>query len=882
MEQFQSSGPAPASADPAAPAAGNGPFAGSPAGAPDADGSFGSGAAVGSTLVASAYRAGEGRYDEMVASGNVPRPHWSVLSGALAELGTQELLGRQQEAERLLHEDGAVYHAYGAAPGPWQPWKLDAVPTIIPSGEWQRIETAVGQRAELLSLVLADLYGPRDLLKRGLLPPSVVFQHAGFLQACQGIRLPTERQLFTYALDLGRDDDGTWTVLADRTQAPSGSGYALENRTVMSRVLPSLYRGANVHRLEPFFRALRTSLASVAPRGVEEPRIVVLTPGPLNETAFEHALLSSRLGYPLVEAADLVVREDGVKMRSPGKLEPVHVILRRVDGHYCDPLELRGDSQLGVPGLVEATRRGMVSVVNTLGSGALENPALMRFLPAIARELLGEDLALPCVPAWWCGEPTELSHTLEHLGSLVLRPISRSAGQSSIFGAQCSVEELDALRRRIQAHPERWVAQAPLALGDVPTLTPDGLEPRRSVLRTFAVATADGYTVMPGGLTRAAPSIEPGPVSNQAGAIAKDTWVIASEPQVASSLAVLGGPLADESGELAMLSAGAAENLWWLGRYAERAEASTRLLRTVHDRRNEFQGSSDAPGLAALDLLRTALTTVTDTKRTESDDPWSDFVGILVDDRRPGTLAHSVRSMLEAAHAVRDQLSSDVWLVVGQLDRKLTRLRGRTDLRSPELQGALQQVLQGLLGLSGLSQESMVRDLAWRFLDGGRRVERALQLLALLRSTVPASPSGVTGSLVLESVVTAAESIITYRRRSRLHWHLETVLQLLVLDEDNPRSVASQLAALTADLEAIPRVGTRLRTDQRLVLEATTTLRTCDPAGLVNAYGGAHPVALTNFLATIEGQLRDAAAAVERDQFLLRLPQQRLTDSWLG
>ncbi len=816
----------------------------------------------------------------MVGTGDLPRDHWAGLSGALAELGTQELLARQQEAERLLHEDGAVYHAYGAAPGPWQPWKLDAVPTIIPAGEWDQIERAVDQRARLLSLVLSDLYGKRDLLRRGLLPASVVFEHEGFLQACQGIRLPGEQQLFTYALDLGRDESGRWTVLADRTQAPSGSGYALENRTVMSRVLPSLYRGAGVHRLEPFFRALRSSLVSVAPRGIEEPRIVVLTPGPLNETAFEHALLASRLGYPLVEAADLVVRGDGVKMRSPGKLEPVHVILRRVDGNYCDPLELRGDSQLGVPGLVEATRRGMVSVVNTLGSGALENPALMRFLPQISRELLGEELALPCVPAWWCGDATELSHALENLDQLVLRPISRSAGQTSIFGAQCSEKELDELRRKILAKPTRWVAQAPLALGDVPTLTPAGLEPRRSVLRTFAVAGADGFTVMPGGLTRTAPSADPGPVSNQAGAIAKDTWVIASEPEATGSLALLGGPLIDEAGELGSLSAGAAENLWWLGRYAERSEAATRLLRTVHDRRNEFQGSKDTSGLAALELLLSALGKVTDAKESATEAPWNDFLGTLIDERQPGTLAHSIRSMLESAHAVRDQLSSDVWLVVGQLDRHLTRMRGRPDIRSPELQGALQKVLQGLLGLSGLSAEGMVRDLAWRFLDGGRRVERALQILTLLRTTVPGSPSGVTGSLVLESVVTAAESIVTYRRRSRLHWHLETVLQLLVLDEDNPRSVAFQLKALSADLEAIPRVGTRLRTDQRLVLEATTTLRTCDPSELVNAYGGAHPVALSTFLATLEGQLRDAASAVERDHFLLRLPQQRLTASW--
>lgn len=824
----------------------------------------------------SSYRAARGRYDEMVSTEGFPREHWAELSASLAELGTEELLRRQVEAERLLHEDGAVYHAYGNDQEPWQPWRLDAIPTVVPSREWSTIESAVTQRAELLSMVLSDLYGPRDLLRRGLLPASVVFEHDGFLRACQGIRIPGEHQLFTYALDLGRDSDGSWVVLADRTQAPSGSGYALENRTVMSRVLPSIYRGAGVHRLEPFFRALRAGLVDVAPRGVDDPRIVVLTPGPWNETAFEHALLSSRLGYPLVEAGDLVVRSDGVFMRSPGALEPVHVILRRVDSSYCDPLELRPESQLGVPGLVEATRRGVVSVVNTLGSGALENPGLMRFLPQIAQHLLGHDLDLPCVPSWWCGDKSELSHTLEHLDELVLRPISRTAGQSSIFGAQCSRAELEDLRRRIQHRPARWVAQEPLDLSDVPTLTKDGLEPRRSVLRTFAVARGDSFTVMPGGLTRAAPSVKPGPVSNQAGAIAKDTWVIASEPEATGSMALLGNPLMEETDALGALSAGAAENLWWLGRYAERAESTARLLRTVHDRRSEFHGSADDPGLAALALLRSSLRSITETEPSGKDDPWDELLDVLMSSGRAGTLAHSIRALLEAAHAVRDQLSSDTWLVIGDLDRRLRRMRGRTDVRAPELQGVLQQVLQGLLALAGLGAEGMVRDLAWNFLDGGRRIERAQQVIALLRTTVPTSPSGVTGSLVLESVVTSAESIITYRRRSRLDWHLETVLELLILDEDNPRSVAFQLAHLTADLDAVPRSGPRLRTDQRLVLEALTAVRTCNPADLVTPQGNPRPRELEAFLAGLEKQLRDAAAAVERDHFLLRLPQQRI------
>lgn len=822
-------------------------------------------------LPVSAYSASGDRYDEMLERDAGPREHWAQVARTLDELGLEELLRRQGEATRLLHEDGVVYHQYGAGSQPWQPWQLDAVPTIVDGREWSAIEAAIAQRAELLSSVLDDLYGPRELLRRGVLPASVVFEHDGFLRACDGIRLPARHQLFTYAADLGRDADGRWVVLADKTQAPSGSGYALENRQVMSRVLPSLYRGASVHRLEPFFRQLRAALLEAAPPGIDDPRVVVLTPGPWNETAFEHALLSTRLGYPLVEPADLVVRADGVHMRSPGQLEPVHVILRRVDAGFCDPLELRPDSHLGVPGLVEATRRGSVSVVNSLGSGALENPALMRFLPDIARHVFGHELDLPCVPSWWCGNPDELGHVLANLDALVLRPISSAAGERSIFGALASRAELDALRDRVRAHPARWVAQDPLPLSSVPTLTADGLAARRSVLRAFAVARGDAFTVMPGGLTRAAPDDLPGPITNQSGAIAKDTWVIASEPEAAGGLALLGGPVADEFDPLAALPAGAAEHLWWLGRYAERAEATARLMRTILDRRSDFVGSGDEAGLIALSILRDGLAEVTGVERGASADPWDDLIALLVDDRIPGTLAQSVRALLEAAHAVRDQLSSDTWLVIGDLDRRLTHLHGRHDIRAPDAQGAVQQVLHGLLALSGLVAEGMVRDLAWRFLDGGRRAERALGVLALLRSTLPGLPREA-GSLLLESVVTATENIITYRRRTRLHWHLETILELLVLDEDNPRSVASSLVQLAASLDAVPRSTVRRRADQRFVLEALTRLRTCDPAALARERSEELP----RLLDELTRHVTKAAEGVERDHFLLRLPQRTL------
>jgi uncharacterized circularly permuted ATP-grasp superfamily protein/uncharacterized alpha-E superfamily protein len=778
-----------------------------------------------------------------------PRAHWEQLAVAVAELGLDELRRRRDEADRLLEQDGVVYNAYRAG-ARWRSWRLDPLPAVVSSREWATIEAGVIERAELLSLILEDLYGPRELLRRRLLPPELVLGHAGFQRACDGIRLPSAHQLFSYGADLGRDADGTPVVIGDRTQAPSGAGYALANRTVISRVLPSLYRATQVHRLAPFFRSLRAALQEVAPAGVDDPRIVVLTPGPLNETAYEHAALASTLGYPLVQGRDLTVQGDRVWMRSVGQLEPVDVILRRVDGDFCDPLELRPDSQLGVPGLLETARAGRVSIVNPVGSSVLENPALMAFLPALGEHLLGVEPRLRSVHTWWCGEERSRRYVLEHLDELVLRPTSREAGASATLGWELSRAEREQLRRRIEASPRDWVGQAALAMASAPVLGDAELESHRSVLRAFAVARRDSYIVMPGGLTRVAPDDERARISNQAGAITKDTWVLASEPESLSAFWLQSGPAVEGVDPMASISSRAAENLWWLGRYAERAESQTRLLRTVIDRAGEFSAAANPAGAATVEALRGAL---------------DHLAGEQV------TLAEPVRALLDNAYAVRDQLSRDTWLVIGPLERVHDVIdRPLRDLHAHS-QEALQQVIHSLLALGGLGVESMVRDLGWRFMDAGRRLERSLQLLALLQATVIEDRGTATDSLVLESVLSAAESIITYRFRYRSHAQLETVLELLLLDPGNPRSLAYQLERLTEDLDALPALGHgRLREEQRLVLEAHTALRLADLESLAApgaAATGRRRPALERQLGELAGLLLAAGLAVDAGHF---------------
>ena len=847
---------------------------------------------TGITLL-SEYRAENGTHDEFVAESGALRPHWAHVGAALAELGHKELVRRQLEVDRLLDADGVTYNAFGNSDPRGRRWALDPVPLLLDSKDWSTIERGVIQRAELFSLILADLYGPRELLKRKLMPVEVVLRHPGFLRACNGPNILASEKGFygansltTYAVDIGRDASGAPVALSDSAQSPSGAGYALENRLVMSRVFPSLYRDAQVHRVAPFFRALRRALQRSANQK-SDPRIVVMSPGPWSETAFEHAYLASYLGYPLVEGSDLTVKDGNVWMRSLGRLEPVDVILRRVDDGFCDPLELKSDSQLGVPGLVDVARRGAVAIVNPLGSGIMESPAMLPFLPAIAQHFLGQALLLSSVETHWCGEVTSCAYVLEHLSELVLKPVAREAGTSTVFGHELSTYEVSELKAKIVAAPWAWAAQALLPLATTPTLTPTGFEARRSVLRAFAVAQGDSYTVMPGGLVRVAPSATSLLISNQAGAITKDAWVLASEPEQLGGFWLNSGPIIEAVNPVGSMPSRAAENLFWVGRYAERAEGMVRLLRVVADRRNDFSNATNPTGTMCLDLLLGALTTVSTTFPGFSDptnraNPGDELFDLIVESDRTGTLAHGVRHLLDAAYAVRDQLSNDTWLVIGNLDREIFELNKGVGLndRQSAVQGALSRAMQSLLALAGLHTESMVRDPGWHFMDAGRRLERALFLTAFLRATLSRENDRATDSLLLESVLTTAESIITYRRRYRSQAQVQTLLDLLLLDGGNPRSLAFQLGCLQNDIAQLPRslssVQDRLSAEERLLLEATTALRLADTANLATVNENGERLDLVVFLDKLHSSLRGIANAIDAEHFARQMPQQSL------
>ena len=802
------------------------------------------------------------------------REPWRQAGAIVDQLGPDGLAERAESLRRLLEDDGVTYRLHGSDTE--QPWMLDPLPLILDEAQWITLEESLVQRAELLDAILSDLYGERRLLRDAVLPPHVIYGHSGFLREVDQIRMQSRRQLFLTACDLARNADGELRILSEHAQAPSGAGYAMENRRALARAMTGMHRASNLHRIGPFFQTMRQSLQRLSPGQHEAPRVVLLTSGTASETGFDQAYLSALLGFPLVEGADLVVRDARVWQRSvTGRLEPVDVILRRVDSWFCDPLELRPDSQLGIPGLVEATRRGNVAVANPLGSGVLENPALHVFMPQICRYLLDEDLRLAAATTWWCGDPASLQHALSRMDSLAFKPITREVRVTSRLGWTLNQSQRDSLAARIASEPHAWVAQERLALSSAPTVVGTGLQARPVVLRTFAVSDGASYRVMPGGLVRAAPTAEAAVVSNSAGAISKDLWVLASErqPQRAETLDILAPDAVSST-----ISPRVAEDMFWLGRYAERAEATTRLLRVTYDRWRDTHAGTDPSINGALDVLLhtlTSITSLTGTWPTFTDgDATSltmqtgggELLALLGDDRRLGTVAHDVRRLRELANAVRDQLCSDTWLALSSLDRALAPFS--TEQRQTEeptdITSALAAVVSALLAFSGLVTENMVRDAGWYYLDLGRRVERALQIADLLRTCLSQEHPLDVELLVLESTLLTADSLITHRRRFSATSGAETVLELLLSGRDNPRSVAYQLERIIADLSGLGQDTEALLSKVRSIV---ATLHNADTLQM-SAVTQGRRAKLDEILSGVSAELADFAMAINDAHFV--------------
>lgn len=718
----------------------------------------------------------------------------------LPHLSTADLAVLTRQVRELVADRGVTY-TDGAHE---RPWRLDPLPLRIDDTQWEPLAAGLAQRAELLDAVLEDLYGPRRLLRSGLLPPRAVLAHPGYLPVLDGVRLPGPRQLVLAATDVVRTADG-WRVVADHAQSPTGAGYALEDRRIVSQVVADTYRESGVHRVGPYFQALRAALVAAAPPGADEPRVAILGPGPRSEGAFDQYSSGAHLGIPVVEGSDLTVRDGRVWLQGLGGGEPVDVLWRRVDAELCDPLDLRRGSRLGVPGLVHAVRSGGVSVVNPLGSGVLESPALLPYLPAVCRALRDEELAVTSAPTYWCGEPTMLSHVLANLATLTLLPTAPAPHVRALHGWTLTHAELAELADRIAAQPDAWVGQERLERDTTPVATPDGPREREAVLRAFAVGGAHGYQLMTGGLARVSPTDTPGaPVAVWAGALAKDVWVTAPTTDPTSARDPWAADDTDPGPRRAarLLSPRSADAMLRIGRYAERAARSVRLLRVVHDRHQDFQHRPGTPGAHALGILSNLL--------DQEAAPGGPGVLLGAPDV-PGTVAADVHQLVDACFDVRDQLSAETWLATAALERSLAA--AQPTAHPTPVHEVLDGVTEALLALAGISAESLVQDTGWHLMQAGRRLERALTLTRTLAGAAVVPAPEAVDALVLESLLVAHDSILTYRRRYQARASLASVLDLLLLDATNPRSLAAQVAALHTSFAVVPATpgGTEAR-----------------------------------------------------------------------
>jgi uncharacterized circularly permuted ATP-grasp superfamily protein/uncharacterized alpha-E superfamily protein len=766
-----------------------------------------------------------GTPDEFIGEDGAPREPWRRFLEAAGQVSPQDFDRRFSTADRHLRDAGVSYRVHGEAGE--RPWPLGHLPVLLGAEEWRRIERGIVQRAQVIEAVLSDIYGEARLVADGALPAAVVAGSANFLRPLVGVRPAAGRHLGLYAADLGRGPDGRWWVLSDRTQAPSGAGYALENRLALSRVFPDLYETLKVERLAPFFSAFRAGLAQTAARS--EPRIGLLTPGPFSETYFEHAYLARYLGLLLLEGEDLVVRDGGVFVRTVGGLKRLDVLWRRLDGDFVDPLELNAASRLGIPGLLSSLRDGRVAVANMPGSGVVEARAFMAFMPSLCRRILGEDLALPNIATWWCGQRVERESVLARFDELAIESAHRNPGAPhAVPGGGMKGEDRARLVGDIERRGVDYVGQEMVRLSTTPVWRDGKLVPRPFVLRVFATVTEDGWRVMPGGFCRVAAEADSRALSMGAGVQSADVLVLSDGPVAPVTLL----PSADTvrirriTGKLTSRSA---DNLFWFGRYLERAEATLRIIhaacgslaepgpgnlgagRTVeklHRLLIAWGATDPAPSARRADLLEEAL-------RAE---------------RFPGSVHASVRASQRIAASLRERLSPHAWRLLAMLGDSFGG--GASRAEGASLLDEAEAALQILSAISGLTQENMTRGAGWRFLEMGRRLERGIATCRFARQLGGdgAQPAD------LEALLDVVDSQITYRSRYIVGLSLAPVRDLVVLDPFNPRSVAFQVGAVNEHLGHLPP----LREDglperpRRLAQGLAATLQALDAAQIDN------------------------------------------------
>lgn len=807
-----------------------------------------------------------GVYNEAFEAPGQPRPAWRRLFEAASQVPVSELAYRSIQAEQLLHENGVTFNVFHEGLQAQRPWQLDLIPFILAAEDWRRLETGLRQRTRLLDLIVRDCHSERSFIRDGSLPPEILFANPGFRRMFVGLH-PIGHSIVHSAAELARHPDGTWRVMADRAESPAGAAFALENRIITTRTLPAALHEPPVQRLAPFFIRFQETLRRLAGHLSDNPRIVLLSPGAKYPYYFEDVYLARYLGYTLVEGADLAVRDHRVYLKTLAGLIPVDVILSRAIERGIDPLELGGGEPHGVPGLLRVIREGKVVVVNTPGCGLIESPIFMAFLESLCKRHLGEELLIPSIPTWWCGDPSQWSYVQGRFDELVIKPAFQASGGEEVLPRTLTALERSQLIERIAARPHEYVAQELIARSAVPVFRNE-VGVGHVALRAFLVLDGDDYAVMPGGLARFADDPGPMQLSVAAGVGSKDVRVLADAPVAPVTLLTAEDKSVPLRRTSAIFPSRVADDLFWFGTFLDRADFLSRLLRAVIERLTA-ESASDLPELSRL------IRALADQGQVE-----------------PGFAIDSLASPLPQIAAVLPRMVANaedvkgVTAAVSELYRlaSLERLWMSTDTyrkvretaeafgasATPfwdglvDLLEAINKLILDTAAVSGLLHDGMVRGPAWRVLDIGRRIERVRNTAALLRTTL-SSPEPVDRP-ILRALLEVIDCRMTYRSRYMDSLRQNAVLDLCITDETCPRSIAAQLVALVEHVDALPgNDPDLLRSDEkRTVMAAVNAVRMISAEQLEER----PPQAIVELVSAVEGHLKRLSEVLSRKYLL--------------
>jgi uncharacterized circularly permuted ATP-grasp superfamily protein/uncharacterized alpha-E superfamily protein len=811
--------------------------------------------------------------DELATKDGQISPQWQKLAQYYDDEGPDKLAQDHSEVSRQLRENGVTYNVYGDPDGMNRPWLLDPIPMVFSSEDWDHIESGLRQRARLLNYMLKDIYGARRLIKDGLIPFELIYNHQGFLRQVDKLMLEGDLQLIQYSTDLARGPNGQMWVLHDRTDAPSGAGYTLENRAAMTRVFPDLIRENEVRKITSYYQTLKDTLINLSAKSNENPRTVLLSPGPMNDTYFEHAYLSSIMGFTLAMGHDLMVSDGYVWLKTIKGLEKVDVIIRRVDDVYCDPLEFLDGSHLGVVGLMEAIRKRNVLVINPLGVRILENPGLMAFLPKICQHVFNEDLILNSVATWWCGQEKEMNYVLDNFDHLVIRGIY--SDHNAVFGGNISSQGKEELKRKIKANPNLFVGQETVDFSTTPSWIDNQMVARNAVFRSYLVANAEqnGYMVMPGGLSRSSPELGVVMVSYQTGGISKDTWVLGKRVESSTPQPIT---IPRQRKVQHVLPSRTGEHLFWLGRYMERSAYTIRLMRMTLLAYNEAdedihvtENTVLSTMLKSLSHLTGALPGFTDKKVLKK--PEKELLSLTTDVNRLGSLANSIQSFLSNGYAVRDRLGLDTWRILDSVSEELNGIN-KPDVTLTEVYHALDNMVIKMMAFYGLNIDNMTRESTWHILNMGRFIESSTNTCIALRSLITKKFDQESDRELWENTLRCNESLVTYRYQYRSNLELSGVLNLLLTNESNPRSLIYQILKIDYHFTnmAMQEFGlsSELPPIRKKLLEAITKTRLCDIEELCKLNKRSNQyVNLTDFLDEIIKLTQETSTIVSEEFF---------------